>query len=417
MKYLMLVMDGVADRPVPALGGRTPLEMARTPNLDALARRGRLGLVRTIPAGSLPGTEIGSMSLFGLDPVKYYSGRGPIEAAQFNVPLGPEAVAFRCNLVTVTDDRLDDYAAGHPTVPEAVELIREIDRRIGSEGIRWYPGRTAGYRHLTVVNGHPAWAGARCAPPHDIISQPIEAWKPQGPGGRELWEVMLASREILQGHEINRRRIAQSAKPANMLWLWGPGRRPAFPAFQAQFGLTGAVITAVDLIKGLGRCLDLEIIEVPGATGYFDTNYRGKADAALKALQRHDFLFLHIEATDEAGHMGEAGLKVRAIEDVDRLVLGTLMKGWQALGPVRVAVVSDHATCCATRTHDAMPVPLLIYDSRAARERELAGRRYTEASAQIAGWTIDPGDRLLDVLLEQEPHRATSAATGASHGR
>src|SRR5574340_1271651 len=313
MKYIILQPDGVADRPIAELGDRTPLEYARTPNMDSLACCGMLGMTHTIPEGLPPGSDVGTMSVLGYDPRQYHTGRSPIEAASMGVELGPDDVAFRCNLVTIEAGMMRDFSAGHISTPEAGEIIGDLDRALGGGGIEFHPG--VSYRHLLV------WRGGRSAmrttPPHDITDRDVASYLPQGEGADRLLQLTDAAREILAVHPVNKTRRERGLAAATSIWLWGQGKRPALPTLRQRFGICGGVISAVDLVNGLGVLAGLEVIRVPGVTGFLDTNFEGKAAYALQALRDKDLMFVHVEATDEAGHMGDAQKKVQAVELFD----------------------------------------------------------------------------------------------------
>jgi 2,3-bisphosphoglycerate-independent phosphoglycerate mutase len=396
MKYVILVGDGMGDYPVAELGGRTPLEAAATPNMDDLARRGELGLARTIPVGMEPGSDIANLAIVGYDPARYHTGRAPLEAAALGVALAPEEVAFRCNLVTLRHEAggifMEDYSAGHISSEEARELIQVLDSALGQEGRRFYPG--VSYRHLLVwVQGEAAW---RTYPPHDWSGR--EVGHLMNGAAAPLWDLVRASWPVLKDYEVNRRRLAAGKKPATSIWLWGQGRPPQLPTLQERFGLSGAVISAVDLIRGIGKYAGLEPILVPGATGFLDTNYAGKVEAALKALKEKDLVFIHVEAPDEAGHSGELQLKLQAIEDFDAQVVGPLLAGLKQPGDHRVLLLCDHFTPISLKTHSSEPVPYILYDSRRTGNHN---RAYTEAAAQDAGLLLDQAADLLPRLLEK----------------
>ena len=399
MKYIILVGDGMGDYPIEELGGRTPLEAARTPHLDELARQGELGLARTIPVGMEPGSDIANLAIMGYDPARYHTGRAPLEAAALGVALKPEEVAFRCNLVTLRHEDsgilMEDYSAGHIASEDARKLILALDAALGRDGRRFYPG--VSYRHLLVWSqGQSHW---RTYPPHDWTGREVgrlmAADGPEAP----LWELIRASWPILKEQEVNRRRREQGERPATSIWLWGQGRPPKVPTLKERFGLTGAVISAVDLIRGIGLYAGLRPIPVPGATGYLDTNYAGKVGAALQALKEVDLVFIHVEAPDEAGHSGELPLKLQAIEDFDAKVVGPLMAGLKGLGDHRVLALCDHLTPIALRTHTSEPVPFALYDSRTPGD----GRQtYTETEAGKTGLLLEQAADLLPRLLERE---------------
>jgi 2,3-bisphosphoglycerate-independent phosphoglycerate mutase len=370
MKYIVLVGDGMADRPLRELGEKTPLQKAFTPNMDRLAAEGLPGKVRTIPRGMHPGSDIANLSILGYDPAEFYSGRAPLEAASIGVPLGENDVAYRCNLVTLRFDGgsvvMEDYSSGHITTEEAKELMREIDAQLGSEGVRFYPG--VSYRHLMVwTNGS---SELECVPPHDILGKEIADYLPVGSGAHAIRKLMADSVGILENHPVNRDRMKEGKNPANSIWLWGQGKKPSLPSFREKYSLDGALISAVDLTRGLGICAGFEILQVPGITGYIDTNYRGKAEAALRALEKKDFVYVHVEAPDEAGHSGKYKDKIRAIEDFDALVVGTILQGADKLGDYRILLLPDHPTPVELRTHTGDPVPFAIFDSRSRKENK-----------------------------------------------
>ncbi|MDD2901042.1 MAG: cofactor-independent phosphoglycerate mutase [Syntrophales bacterium] len=398
MKYVILVGDGMGDYPIAELGGRTPLEAAATPHLDELARQGELGLARTIPDGMEPGSDIANLSIIGYDPARYHTGRAPLEAAALGVALGPEEVAFRCNLVTLrqekTDIFMEDYAAGHISNEEAKELITALDAALGKDGRRFYPG--VSYRHLLVWReGRADW---RTYPPHDWTGREVGQLMVEDGPERPLWKLIRESWAVLQDQEVNRRRLAQGKKPATSIWLWGQGRPPQLPTLEEHFGLTGAVISAVDLIRGIGLYAGLKPILVPGATGYLDTNYAGKVAAALEALKTMDLVFIHVEAPDEAGHSGELKLKLQAIEDFDAKVVGPLANGLKTLGDHRLLVLCDHFTPIAVRTHTMEPVPFVLFDSRINGDQL---QFYTENDARETGLLLEQAADLLPRLLER----------------
>jgi len=393
LKYAVLIGDGMADRPIPELDGKTPLEAAKTPNMDSIAAEGLTGIVKTVPDGFTPGSDIASMSIFGYDPAKYYTGRGPLEAANMGVDLKPDDVAFRCNLVSVMDGVMKDFTAGHITDKEAERLIRDIDKELGGDGIKFYPG--VSYRHLTVINKGPA--DAKCTPPHDITNKSIEEYLPQGKGSELLRNLMREAVPLLADHEVNKARLKAGKAPADMIWLWGQGKAPKMPSFKQKYGLTGSVITAVNLIKGIGRVIGLDVIDVPGATGYFDTNYLGKAKYALKSLEKKDFVLVHLEPPDEAGHMGNLKEKMRAIENFDELVVGTILKGLKKFKDYRVMVLPDHPTPIELMTHSGEPVPFAMCGKGIKSD---SIKDYYEKSASHSKVMIKEGHKLLDFFFE-----------------
>lgn len=400
MKYVVLLGDGMADVGLQELGGLTPLQKAFTPNMDRLAREGLRGMVRTVPEGRHPGSDVANMSILGYDPARYYTGRAPLEAASIGVELADTDVAYRCNLVTLGFDKeksrayMDDYSAGHISTAEARALIQEIDARLGSGEVRFYPG--VSYRHLMVWSG--GKDGAECTPPHDILGKEISDYLPLGEGADFLRELMLSSVGILEGHQVNKSRLRQGKKPANSIWLWGQGRKPRLPSFRERFGVEGALVSAVDLTKGLGKYLGLEILEVPGATGYLDTNYAGKAEHALAALERLDFVYIHVEAPDEASHAGDLKAKIKAIEDFDALVVGGVLRGMKAFDDYAIMLLPDHPTPIGLRTHTDEPVPFVIYSSR-ARGRGEGG--FSEAIGEEPGAVrVERGHELMELFIK-----------------
>ena len=366
MKHIIILGDGMADHPLPQLGGRTLLQAAHTPWMDLLARQGRNGRLVTVAPGFHPGSEVANMSVLGYDLPTVYEGRGPLEAASIGVDLAPGDMAMRCNLVCLEGDLLKNHSAGHITTEEADTLIRFLQERLGDERVHFYTG--VQYRHLLVIRGGDKRLD--CTPPHDV---PLQPWWPllpkaECPEAQQTADLLdtliLRSQDLLRDHPLNKQRIAQGKDPANSIWPWSPGYRPQMDPFSARFPQvrSGAVITAVDLIRGIGRYAGLRRIDVPGATGLYDTNYEGKVHAALDALRTDDFVYLHIEASDEAGHEGDIALKRQTIEDLDSRVVGPIyeaVKDWPE--PVAIAVLPDHPTPCEVRTHTAEPVPFLIW--------------------------------------------------------
>ena len=354
IKYLILLGDGMADVPLPELGGKTPLEHADTPNMDYIAKHGRCGLAKTVPDGLPAGSEIANMSILGYAPEKYYTGRGPLEAASMGVTLAEDEIAFRCNLITVTDGMIADHSAGHITSEEAAELIDSIDASLSTDRVRFHAGIS--YRHLMVTDG--IGASAVCTPPHDVLGEPMESQMPTGEGCEAVSDLIRRSAAVLDGHRVNVERVRAGKNPATHIWLWGQGNAPSFPSFEEMFGITGSMISAVDLLKGLAIYAGMDVIEVPGATGYLDTNYTGKADYAVKTLEDHDFVYVHVEAPDEAGHAGDLDAKVTAIESFDKKVVGRVL---DRCSDCVIMVLPDHPTPIPLRTHTADPVPFAIY--------------------------------------------------------
>jgi 2,3-bisphosphoglycerate-independent phosphoglycerate mutase len=342
------------------------------------------------------GSDVGNMAILGYDPRKYYSGRAPFEAFNLGVTLQKGEVAFRCNLVHVKDGIMDDYSAGHMSTEDGRELIKMLDKRMGNPKMRFIGGTQ--YRHITIIKGA-GWENAKCTPPHDISGKPIEEFLPKGSNGKELRQIMEDSRLYLEGHEVNRERRREGKKPGNMIWFWGQGKHVELPSFESRFKKKGAVISAVDLIKGLGRSIGLDSIDVPGATGWLDSNFKGKAEAALKVLKKKDFVFLHLEATDEAGHKGDAQAKVKAIELIDEQVLGPILAGLEGQD-FRLLVSPDHSTPLELKTHALEPVPFFVYDSTQPLP---GGSAYSEANAATTGRTLAQGWDLMPEFLQQAP--------------
>ena len=397
MKFALLVGDGMADYPLEELGGRTPLEAADIPNMDRLAREGAVGTVRTIPEGMQPGSDIANLNLLGYDVGRYYSGRAPLEAASRGIELSPDEMAFRCNLVTVEDGVMIDYSAGHITSDEAAQLIEKVDAELGEPGLRFYPG--VSYRHLMILTtneGSGAEEELQCTPPHDIVGRPIAEYLPKGGDDALINKLMSDSVKVLSDHAVNRRRMENGDRPANMIWLWGQGRRPSIPTFEQLYGLTGSVISAVDLIRGMGEYAGLKVIEVPGATGYFDTNYEGKGKYGIEALGEGDFLFVHVESPDEAGHIGDVAEKVRAIENFDKFVVGPIVGELERSEEYRIMVLPDHLTPISVRTHVDDPVPYVICGTGITPG---GASQFSEAEADKNGALTEKGFKLLPSYL------------------
>ena len=390
MKYLVLIPDGMADYPLDELDGQTPLQAARTPAMDGLARGGAVGLVNTLVEGLPVDSVIANLSILGYDPARYYPGRGPLEALAMGVSLHARDVAFRCNLVTSDGEKLVDYSAGHVTSDEARVLIELVNEKLGTSRIQFRPG--VSYRHLLLWEDGPV--DLRTFPPHDHVGEPLQDLLPVGERDDQLRQMIWDSLELLDDHAINRRRRDEGHNPANMIWPWAQGRRPELPAFSLKYGITGAVISAVDLIKGIGKAAGMKVIAVPGATGYLDTNYRGKADHAVEALQTLDFVYVHIEAPDEAGHIGDIEEKIRAIERIDEVVLAHALRELEPRGELRVLVMPDHATPIPVRTHVLDPVPFVIWPPPAGMRGHPA-EAFHEAAAADTGLHIEVGHELL----------------------
>lgn len=400
MKYVVVLGDGMADYGCPELEGKTPLQYASTPNMDAIASRGIVGLVKTVPEGFSPGSDVANLSVMGYDPKEYYTGRSPLEAVSMGVELKESDVAFRCNLVTLSDHEeyrnktMVDYSAGEISSAEAGELIEVVNLHLGGGGKIFYPG--VSYRHLMVwENG---LTDTELTPPHDISGRRIGEYLPRGEGAGILLRMMEQSYQILDSNALNVSRKKKNINPGNSIWLWGQGKRPFLPKFKDKYGISGAVISAVDLIRGIGICAGLKVVNVPGATGNIHTNFRGKAEAALKALQDGiDFIYIHLEAPDEAGHQGDLGTKIKAIEEIDEKVLGTLLPGLEHFGDYRLMVLPDHPTPMRTRTHATDPVPFAVCEKGS---KTLKKANYDESTASQSGAIIKEGHTLMDYFIK-----------------
>ena len=401
MKYIILQGDGMADYPLAVLGGKTPLQAARTPNMDWLARRGVYGIAHVIPDGFPPGSDVGNMSIMGYDPAVYHTGRSPLEAASMGVALGPKDIAFRCNLVTLggggDETTMEDFTAGHITTEEAAVIIQDLGNKLGGGGIEFFPG--VSYRHLMV------WRDGKekmeTTPPHDITDQKTAGYLPKGDGADRLLELMAASRPILAQHPVNQKRRSEGKRQVTTIWLWGQGRAPRLPPLTKRFGITGGVISAVDIIHGLGVYAGLERIDVPGITGFLDTNYVGKGEYGVRSLEKNDFVFIHVEATDEAGHMGDVNAKIQALEDFDEKVVGTVLKGMAGRKDFRILLMPDHPTAIALKTHVSDPVPFVLYSPAEPRDNGPVG--YNEQDAAKTGVVATKAYRLIESLIEGRP--------------
>lgn len=401
MKYIVVLGDGMADYPVEELGGKTPLECAKKPNIDYLAAHGEVGLVKNVPENLSPGSDVANLAAMGYDPQKYYSGRSPLEAVSVGVDMKDTDIIFRCNLVTVTDEekyedkRIIDHSADEITTEEARELIECVNKEFSNEKFSFYPG--VSYRHIMVWDNGPY--DFTLTPPHDILERNVSEYMPKGEGSELIYEMMVRSYDILNNHPINLEREKRGLKKANSIWIWGEGKKPLLSDFKEKYGLKGAVISAVDLIKGIGMCAGLEVIEVEGATGNVNTNFSGKADACLKALEDGcDYVYIHMEAPDECGHRHEIENKVKSIELIDEKVVGHIMKVLKEKNAdYRMLVLPDHPTPLSLRTHTRDAVPYVIYDSTCENGGE--ADVYTEQSAQKSGIVINEGYKLINRFI------------------
>jgi len=400
MKYLIIHGDGMADWPCDELGGMTPLEAAHKPNMDLLATRGILGLTATIPTGMPSGSDVGTMSMLGYDPKRYHTGRAPIEAASQGITMGPRDIVFRMNLVSIAPGAggvpvMNDFTAGHISSEEAARIVDDLRRELGGNGIEFFNG--VSYRHLMVWRG--GIGTTKLTPPHDISGKEVGSHLPEGEGSERLRDLMKRAAAILARHPVNADRRAAGKPEASAVWFWGQGTRPAVPTLKERFGIDGSVISAVDLVNGIGRLAGLEPIKVPGATGFLDTDYGAKARYGLESLKHRDFLLLHIEAPDEAGHMGRADLKKEAIERIDELIIGPMLPAMAAMGDFAILLQPDHATPSKLKTHSPEPVPFALMTSKAYGRTNAAARRYTEDAGKRTGIRVDDGYRLIESLF------------------
>ncbi len=392
-KYAIIIPDGAADEPIEQFGGKTALEAAEKPNMDKISSTGRLGIVRTVPEGMEPGSDVAQMSLLGYDPRRYYTGRAPIEAVARNIHLGPDDWVFRCNLVTIADGKMADHSAGHISSEEGAKLIKDLNDQFGSDKIRFYPGIS--YRHLLVFKGMDF--NVQTSPPHDHIGKPIEKILPRGRGSNVLTDLMARSQQLFANHDINKVRKDLSENPVSSIWLWGQGKRAQLDSFQKRFGIRGAAITAVDLLRGLAKLIGFDLIEVPGATGFVDTNYRGKGEAAIKALDKYDMVLVHIEAPDEAGHNGKAEMKKKAIEQIDKEIVGPVYDALRKYESWRILVMPDHPTPVRTGAHSPQPVPFAMAGTNIEGVMQAT---FSEANAAKSGLRIEDGCGLMEYFLK-----------------
>lgn len=403
MKYVVVLCDGMADYPVPALGGKTPMMCADKPHIDALAQKGEVGLVRTVAAGLKPGSDVANMSVLGFDPKKYYTGRSPLEAASIGVDLKDTDVTLRTNLVTLSDEpnyedkTMVDYCAGDISTAEAAEIMQDVEAHFGNEMFKFYAG--VSYRHCLV------WANGttdlgNMTPPHDISGRVVGEYLSKSENAVPLIQMMKDSYAFLSEHPVNKKRVAEGKRPANSIWMWGEGKKPMLPAFSDVYGKKGAIVSAVDLLKGIAKCAKMEAPEVEGATGYIDTNFEGKAHAAVDALKNGcDFVYIHLEAPDECGHRNEPENKVKAIEMIDSRVLPIVLDGLQEIGEdYKIMVLPDHPTPIVTQTHAADPVPYLIYHK--ANEKQGVDS-INEETAKNTGVFIENGPDIMRKFLEE----------------
>jgi 2,3-bisphosphoglycerate-independent phosphoglycerate mutase len=394
MKYAIILPDGASDEPLPELGGRTPLEAAALPNMDAIARAGRLGRVVTIPPGFTPGTDVGTLTLMGYDPRTCYSGRAPMEATARGLTTTPDQLIFRCNFVHLADGRMRDFTSGHIAQADAEELVAALNAsRFPGEACRFHSG--VSYRNLLFLS-RAADLDLACAPPHDIADQPVAQHQPRGAGSERIRAIMERAHGILEDHPVNRRRRARGEAWATDIWLWGQGVQVPLRSLRERFGLTGALITAVDILRGIGVGMGLDLVEVPGATGWIDTDYQGKGLAAARALEDHDLVAVHVEAPDETAHQGMGEEKMRSLERIDQAVVGPVLEALRGYGDYRILVAPDHATLVRTRAHNALPPPFCYAGTGVGPG---SGRPFTEAEAEAGGDLLEQGYTLLEAFL------------------
>lgn len=403
MKYAVILYDGMADYPVPALDGKTPMMVAKKPNFDRLAQKGEVGLVRTVAEGLKPGSDVANLSVMGYDPKKYYTGRSPLEAVSIGVKMADDDIALRCNIVTLSDEEnydektMVDYSAGDISSEEAAEIIKTVQEHFGNDEFAFYAG--VSYRHCLIHHGGTVDLGTM-TPPHDISGRVIGSYISTAPTAAKLTKMMRESYDLLKNHPVNLKRIAEGKRPANSIWLWGEGKKPILPQFEDLYGVKGAVISAVDLLKGIGIAAGMNVPDVEGATGYIDTNFEGKAQAAVDELKNGcDLAYVHFEAPDECGHRNEPENKVRAIELIDEKVLPIVIGGLEEIGEdYKVMILPDHPTPIVTMTHAGDPVPYMIYH----KSKEIDGvDSINEESAKATGNYIDFGPGIMKKFIEE----------------
>lgn len=403
MKYIVILGDGMADYPVDYFDGKTILEVANKPTIDYMSRNGELGMCKTVQDGMKPGSDVANLSVMGYDTKKCYTGRSPLEAASIGVNMLDDDVTFRTNLVTLSDEEnyeektMLDYSAGEITTEEAQELIKAVAKELDTDKIKFYPGIS--YRHLCVWNG--GSTDVELTPPHDISDRCVGEYLPKGEGADKLYEMMRASEKILKEHPVNKKRIENGQNPATSIWVWGEGTKPSVDNFYEKYGLKGTVISAVDLIKGIAKCAGMESIDVPGATGNCETNWVGKAQAALDAITgESDFVYLHMEAPDEMGHQGKPDKKKEAVETIDEVVVKFLKDELEKRGiDYKMLIMPDHPTPISLKTHVSDPVPYIIYDS--TKTDGGSGLTYTEKNGESTGIFVEKGYTLMDRFLDR----------------
>lgn len=399
MKYLVLLCDGMADYPVPELDGKTPMGASHTPNMDALAEKGVIGLVKTVADNMKPGSDVANLSVLGYDPQIYYTGRSPLEAGSIGIDMKDTDVSFRCNLVTLSDEpnyedkTIIDYCADDISTEEAKELVEYLEKNIGNDEFKLYSG--VSYRHCLIWNNGTLDVGD-LTPPHDITGKPIKNYIPKHKNAQKLYDMMVRSYDLLKDHPVNKAREAKGLRPANSMWLWGEGKRASLMPFTEKYGLKGSMISAVDLLKGIGKFAGMNVVYVPGATGYMDTNFEGKAQAAIKEFENgQDFVYIHVEAPDECGHRHEIENKKKSLEIIDEKILGPVLEALEKYDDYKVLIMPDHATPLSLKTHTNDPIPFLIYK----KSNPASGGEFTEEGAKASGIFIENGPKIMEYFI------------------
>jgi len=396
MKYCILIIDGAAGHPLPSKGGKTCLELARTPNLDAMVREGSLGITCNVPQGMEPSSAVACMSIMGYNPKIYYKGRSAIEALSMGINIGEGEIVFRCNLVAVQDGKMLDYSAGHITTDEARELITAVDKSLGDSGTHFYPG--VSYRHILKLKGHKDALAAVCTPPHDIPGKPVKDYFPKGPGGELLNDLMRRSEKILENHPVNIARRSRGEIPATTIWLfWPSGEVPELPSLKQQYGIQGSMISGVDLLRGIAQMAQLEILKIPGVTDGLDNDYVAQARGALEALGKRALVVVHVEAPDEAGHSGSIEHKIEAIEKTDKEIISRLRE--YKADRLRVLILPDHPTPIDIQTHTAENVPFLLWGPGFKAN---GAARLTESEAVGTGFRVEAGYDIINKLIKEK---------------
>lgn len=399
MKYLVLLCDGMADYPVPELGNKTPMGASHTPNMDKLAEKSIIGLVKTVADNMKPGSDVANLSVLGYDPQVYYTGRSSLEAGSIGIDMKDTDISFRCNLVTLSDEpnyedkTILDYCADDISTEEAKELVDYLEKNLGNDEFKLYSG--VSYRHCLIWNKGTLEVG-ELTPPHDITGKPIKEYIPNHPNAQKLYELMVKSYNLLKDHPVNKAREARGLKPANSMWLWGKGVRASLMPFTEKYGLKGSMISAVDLLKGIGKFAGMNVVYVPGATGYMDTNFEGKAKAAIKEFENgQDFVYIHVEAPDECGHRYEIENKKKSLEIIDEKILGPVLEALENYDDYKVLIMPDHATPLSLKTHTNDPIPFLIYK----KSNPTIGGEFTEEGAKASGIYIENGHKIMEYFI------------------